>query len=301
LEEFLGVTVLVTGGTGFVGRKVVHALRAEDRPVRVLARKPERQGELQAWGCEIVRGDMTDAESMRRAVAGAEAVIHLVALPPYADPKATQLVMEQGTRNLLAAARESDVRRFVLMSALGVTEATKDLSAYNHAKWEEEQAVQQSGLDHTIFRPSFIFGRDGGLLPRLLRVTRWSPVTPIPSMRELQPIWVDDVAAYFARSLEIGAKGNGIWEIGGPDQVTWSELLERIRRVTGKRRATAQMRPSLLRAGASMARLLPSFGGAQGAVAMLHGDDNVTDIAPAVAAFGIQPISLDEQLRRAVA
>jgi NADH dehydrogenase len=234
-------------------------------------------------------------------VAGAEAVVHLVALPPFADPAATRRVMEQGTRDLVTAAHEAGVRRFVLMSALGVRADTKDLSGYNHAKWDEEQAVQESGLDHTIFRPSFIFGRDGGLLPRLLRVTRWSPVTPIPSPRELQPIWVEDVAAYFARSLEIGAKGNGIWEIGGPDQVTWSELLERIRRVTGKRRATAQLRPSLLRAGASVAKLLPPFRGAQGAVAMLKAEDNVTDIAPAVAAFGIQPISLDEQLRRAVA
>jgi uncharacterized protein YbjT (DUF2867 family) len=295
------VTVLVTGGTGFVGPKVVHALRAENRPVRVLARKPERHGELRAWGCEIVQGDMTDVESLRRAAAGAEAVIHLVALAPFADPKETRRVMEQGTRDLLAAARDSDVRRFVLMSALGVREETKDLSAYNHAKWEEEQAVQESGLDHTIFRPSLVFGRDGGLLPGLLRMTRWSPVTPVPSTRKLQPVWVDDVAAFFARSLEIGAKGNGAWEIGGPDLVSWGQLLERIRRVTGKRRATVEMRPGLLRAGARVTKLLPPFRGANGAVAMLVEDDNVTDIAPAVDAFGIQPISLEEQLRRATA
>jgi uncharacterized protein YbjT (DUF2867 family) len=293
------MTVLVTGGTGFVGPRVVHALRAEDRPVRVLARKPERHGELRAWGCEVVQGDMTDAESLHRAAAGAEAVIHLVALAPFADPKETRRVMEQGTRDLVAAAREANVRRFVLMSALGVREDTKDLSAYNHAKWDEEQAVQESGLEHTIFRPSFVFGRDGGLLPGLLRMTRWSPLTPIPSSRKLQPVWVDDVATFFARSLEIGAKGNGTWEIGGPDQVSWGELLERIRRVTGKRRATMDVRPGLVRAGANVAKLLPPFRGANGAVAMLLEDDNVTDGAPAVNAFGIQPISLDEQLRRA--
>jgi uncharacterized protein YbjT (DUF2867 family) len=185
------------------------------------------------------------------------------------------------------------------MSALGVSAEAKHISGYNHAKWDQERAVQESGIDHTIFRPSFVFGRNGGLLPGLLRLTRWSPVVPVPSTRQLQPIWVDDVARYFARSLEIGAKGNGTWEIGGPDRVTWSELLDRIRRVAGKRRLTFQMPSSLLKAGASAGKLLPPFRGAPGAVAMLEGDDNVTDIASAVEAFGIRPISLDEQLRRA--
>jgi uncharacterized protein YbjT (DUF2867 family) len=295
------MTVLVTGGTGFVGPKVVHALRAAERPVRVLARKPERQDRLRAWGCEIVRGDMTDPASLRLAVEGCEAVVHLVALAPFADPRTTRRVMEQGTCDLVAASREAGVRRFVLMSALGVREDTRDLSAYNHAKWDEEHAVQESGLEHTIFRPSFVFGRDGGLLRGLLRLTRWSPVTPVPSARRLQPIWVDDVAAYFARSLEIGGKGNGTWEVGGPDQVTWGELLERLRRITGKRRVAFQMPIGLLRAGARAGKLLPPFRGAPGAIAMLESTDNVADIGPAVETFGIQPIGLDEQLRRAVA
>jgi uncharacterized protein YbjT (DUF2867 family) len=293
------MTVLVTGGTGFVGPRVVHALRAQERKVRVLARRPERQEQLLAWGCELVRGDMTDAESLRRAVGGCEAVVHLVALPPFADPKATQRVMEQGTRDLLAAAKGAGVRRFVLMSGLGVSEETKDVSAYNHAKWDEEQAVQESGLEHTIFRPSFIFGRDGGLLQRLLRVTRWSPVTPVPSEQKMQPIWVDDVAAFFARSLEIGSNGNGTWEIAGPDQVSWGELNERIKRALGKHRLTVQLPGGFVRAAASGARILPPLRGAPGAAAMLLGEDNVTDIGPAVETFGVEPIRLDDQLRHA--
>jgi len=293
------MTVLVTGGTGFVGPRVVHALRAQERKVRVLARRPERQEQLLAWGCELVRGDMTDAESLRRAVGGCEAVVHLVALPPFADPKATQRVMEQGTRDLLAAAKGAGVRRFVLMSGLGVSEETKDVSAYNHAKWDEEQAVQESGLEHTIFRPSFIFGRDGGLLQRLVRVTRWSPVTPVPSEQKMQPIWVDDVAAFFARSLEIGSNGNGTWEIAGPDQVSWGELNERIKRALGKHRLTVQLPGGFVRAAASGARILPPLRGAPGAAAMLLGEDNVTDIGPAVETFGVEPIRLDDQLRHA--
>ena len=294
------MTVLVTGGTGFVGPKVVHALRAEERPVRVLARKPERQDQLRAWGCEIVAGDMTDAASLRRALEGCEAVVHLVALL-LGSPAAFERVMVQGTRDLVAAAEEAGVRRFVLMSALGTSERAKDVSPYFRAKWEEEQAVEQSGLEHTTFRPSFIFGRDGGVLGNLIRLVRWSPVTPVVGTRELQPIWVEDVAAYFARALEIGAKGNGTWELGGPDRLTWEELNERLRRLMGRRRLAFRMPTGLVKAGASAAELLPPLRGARSGVEMLELEDNVTDISPAVEAFGIQPISLDEQLRRAVA
>jgi len=295
------MTVLVTGGTGFVGPKIVHALRAEDRPTRVLARKPERQTQLQAWGCELAQGDMTDAASLRRAVEGCQTVIHLVALPPFADPKVTERVMEQGTRDLVTAAKEAGVKHFVLMSALGTNERSKDISAFYHAKWEEEQTVKQSGIEHTIIRPSFIFGRDGGLLPGLIRLVRWSPVTPVVGTKKLQPIWVEDVAVYFAKSLSLGAALNKTFELGGPDVVTFSELSDRIRRTLGKRRLAFQVPTGILKAGASVGQVLPPFRGARGATAMLDFEDNATDIAPAVETFGVKPISLDEQLRRAVA
>jgi len=295
------MTVLVTGGTGFVGPKIVHALRAEDRPTRVLVRKPERQTQLQAWGCELVEGDMTDAASLRRAVEGCETVIHLVALPPFADPKVTERVMEQGTRDLVSAAKEAGVERFVLMSALGTNDRSKDISAYYHAKWEEEQTVKQSGIDHTVFRPSFIFGRDGGLLPGLIRLVRWSPVTPVVGTKKLQPIWVDDVAACFARSLSLPGTINQTFELAGADVVTFSELHSRIRRTLGKRRLAFQIPTGMLKAGANVGQVFPPFRGASGAAAMLDFEDNVTDIAPAVETFGVKPISLDEQLRRAVA
>jgi NADH dehydrogenase len=294
------MTVLVAGGTGFVGPKIVHALRAEDRPVRVLTRKPERHEQMRAWGCELVKGDMTDASSLRRAVEGCDAVVHLVGIL-FGKPEEFERVMVQGTRDLVAAAQGGGVKRFVLMSALGTTEQTKDLTPYYHAKWEEELALQSSGLDHTIFRPSFVFGRDGGILGGLIRLVRWSPVTPIVGTRQLQPIWIEDVAAYFARSLQVGKKGNGTWELGGPDRITWEELHERLRRRMGKRRLAFRVPMGLVKAGASVGELLPPLRGARSGVEMLEVDDNVTDIGPAVETFGIQPISLDEQLRRAVA
>jgi uncharacterized protein YbjT (DUF2867 family) len=293
--------ILVTGGTGFVGPKVVHAIRARDRAVRVLARRPERQERLRAWGCEVVAGDMTDAESLRRAVQGCEAVVHLVALPPFADARATERVMAAGTRDLVAAAAAAGVRRFVLMSANGASEETLDVSPYYRAKWEMEQAVKGAALEHVIFRPSFIFGRDGGLLPQQIRLVRWSPVTPALGRHRLQPIWVDDVAAFFAAALSTPAATNRTFDLGGADRVTWAELHAEIRKLLGKRRLAFTMPPGLLRAGASVAQVLPPLRGAPAAIEMLDYGDNVCDPRPAVEALGIEPIGLEEQLRRAVA
>jgi len=295
--------ILVTGGTGFVGTKIVHALRAEDRPVRVLARDPKDAETVAAWGCQVAEGDMTDAASLRRAVAGCEAVIDLVAIISGSRDD-FQRVMIQGTRDLVAAAKDAGVKRFVLMSALGVGERSKDLTAYFHAKWDEEQTVQSSGLDYTIFRPSFVFGPDGGSLPIYIRQVRWSPVITVigDGKRKLQPIWVEDVAAFFAKALETPDALNRTFELGGPDVVTWDELYDRIRRVLGKRRGRVHLPYGLVRAGAAVVEKLPlDLPLSRDAVTMLESEDNVTDITPAVDTFGIRPITLDEQLRRAVA
>ena len=295
------MTVLVVGGTGFVGGHVIHALRAEELDVRVLARRPEKQERFRAWGCEVVQGDMTDAESLRKAAEGAETVVHLVALPPFSKPDAIRRVMEQGTRDLVSAAKSAGVKRFLLMSALGTSERSKDLAPYYHAKWEEEHEVGGSGIEHTIFRPSFIFGRDGGMLPGLISLVRWSPVTPVVGTKKLQPIWVEDVAAYFAKALSAKAAVNQTFELAGPDVVTFAELNERIRRALGKRRLAFQTPTGLLKAGAAAGSLLPPLRGARAGVAMLEFEDNVTDITRAVEALGVKPITLEEQLRRATA
>lgn len=295
--------ILVVGGTGFIGPKIIHALRTEDRPVRVLARKLKDAETLANWGCEVVQGDMTDAASLHRAVDGCEAVIDLVALIS-GKPEEFERVMIQGTQDLVAAAKKARVTRFILMSALGAGERTKELTPYFHAKWEEEQAVLRSGLDYTIFRPSFVFGADGGSLPIYLRQVRWSPVVTVigDGKRRLQPIWVEDVASFFAKSLSTPGAVNRTFEIAGPDVVTWDELYERIRRVLGKRRATIHMPYGLVRAGAAVVEKLPlDFPLSRDAVTMLEFEDNVTEIGPAVETFGIHPITLDEQLRRAAA
>jgi NADH dehydrogenase len=294
------MTILVTGGTGFVGEHVVHALRAAHRDVRALVRDRRRGSTLTAWGCELAVGDMTDPASLRAAAEGADVVVHLVAIIA-GRPEAFRRVMEEGTQALVDAARDGGAKRFVLMSALGLGPETKDLVPYYHAKWEMERSVTASALDHVVFRPSFIFGPSGGVLPLFVRQVRWSPVVPVVGSGEtrLQPIWVEDVAGYFAAAVDPAAP-TGTFELGGPDAVTWNELYERIRRTMGVRRATVHVPFGLMRPAAAIAERLPRAPITRDQLTMLAAGDNVCDIAPAVTAFGIEPLPLDEQLRRAI-
>jgi uncharacterized protein YbjT (DUF2867 family) len=294
--------ILVTGGTGFVGPKVIHALRERDLPTRCLVRTPSSAPaqSLSSWGCELVQGDVTDAAGLRRAVEGCDVVVHLVAIRQGSREK-FERVMEQATRDLVAAAKETGVRRFVLMSALGASEQTKDLVPYYHAKWDMEQTVAGSGLEHVIFRPSFVFGRDGGILPTFRRLARVAPVTPIigSGTQRIQPVWVDDVAAYFAEGVQ-KPDAAGIYELGGPDAVSWNEFWSRLKRVLGVRRPSIHVPIGLMRANALVTERLPGdIPLTRDLLTMLEHGDNVVSNDDAVRTFGLPLVPLDEQLRRA--
>jgi NADH dehydrogenase len=294
------MTILVTGGTGFVGPHVVHALRARDLPVRALVRDPSRAGRLTAWGVELAEGDVTDPASLRRAFDGVEAVVHLVAIIKGSRAD-FETVMAQGTRNVVASAQAVRVRRLVLASALGVDETTKDQVSYYRAKWEMERATKESGLEHVILRPSFVFGRDGGVLPTFVRLARYAPVTPIvgPGTQRLQPIWIEDVAEYYAGALELPAAANRTFELGGPDAPTWDEFWERLKRILGKRRLSLHVPFSLMRAQAILTERLPGAPVTRDQLTMLELGDNVVTDNSAVETFKLPLVPLDEQLRRA--
>jgi NADH dehydrogenase len=294
------VKVLVTGGTGFIGPKVVHALRAQGRDVRALVRDPARASQLAGWGAELVSGDVTDPASLRAAAEGCTHVVHLVAII-VGRPNDFDRVMRQGTESLIAAAKEAGVTRFVHMSALGTSDTTKDTVPYFAAKWAAERALVSSGLEYTIFRPSFVFGRDGGVLPTFIRQVRLSPVVTVigSGLQRSQPIWVDDVAEYFARGVDHPQAANRVFELGGPDVVTWNELYQTIAKVLGKRRRLVHVPFDLARAGARLTERLPGAPLTADQVSMLQAGDNVISNSDAVETFGFPLVPLDEQIRRA--
>jgi NADH dehydrogenase len=295
------VKVLLTGGTGFVGPKDAHALRSRGHDVRALVRRVDRAKTLRAWGCEPVEGDVTDAASLRAAAQGCDVVVHLVAII-RGSREDFDRVMIRGTENLLAAAKEAGVRRFVLMSALGVNERNRELTPYFRAKWAMEQAVDASQIEHVVFRPSFVFGKDGGVLPMFVRQVKLSPLTPVVGSGEirLQPIWIEDVAEFFAQAVDSPGAAGRTFEIGGPEAVSWNELYTRIKNVLDVRRGTVHLPVGLVKAAAFVAERLPRAPITRDQLTMLtEGGDNVCDNVPALEAFDVELVRLDEQIRRA--
>jgi uncharacterized protein YbjT (DUF2867 family) len=298
------VNILVTGGTGFVGPRVVHALRSRDLPVRALARKPEHESKLRSWNVELVQGDMTDPESLKRAVNGVDTVVHLVAIRQGTTEQFRRIMIE-GTQGLLDAAKAAGVKRFVLMSALGTTEDTKDVVPYYGAKWAEEQDVKASGIPYVIFRPSFIFAEGGGILKTFAKLAKIGPVTAVTGKgtQLIQPIWIDDLAQFFAEAGTRDDVLNQTWELGGPDRVDWNEFWARLRRTLGiKRRPTVHMPMWFMRANAVVTERLPgNIPLTRDLLKMLEAGDNVTADNSAAETFGVKLMPLDEQLRRGTA
>jgi uncharacterized protein YbjT (DUF2867 family) len=294
--------ILVTGGSGFVGGHVVHELRGRDLDVRCLVRDPRKGSRLSALGCELVQGDLTDPASLRRAVEGVDSVVHLVAIRQGRE-RDFQRIMVDGTRDLLAAAKDAGVGRFVHMSALGTSEETKDLVPYYRAKWETEQLVQASGVPSAIFRPSFVFARDGGILPAFVKLARYTPVTPITGSgkQRIQPIWAGDVAVYFAEAAVREDVTGKTYEVGGPDAVTWNEFWARLKRTLGQRRPSFHVPMAFMRANALVTERLPGdIPLTRDLLKMLEHGDNVVSNDDAVRTFQISLLPLDDQLRRAV-
>jgi uncharacterized protein YbjT (DUF2867 family) len=289
------MTVLVTGGAGFIGRQLVPALRARGKPVRVLAREAET-----VEGAEVVVGDVTRPETLPAALAGVDAVIHLVAIL-QGKPEDFERVIAGGTRNVVEAAREAGVRRFVYQSALGLNEQSRETIPYFRGKWAAEQAVTGSGLEYVIVRPSFVFSGEGGAFPMFARLAKRAPLTPIVGSGEqrIQPVWIDDMVEVLARAVDEPDAANRTFDLAGPDALDWNEFWARLKQALGVRRPSVHVPMRLMRLQAPLLELLPKPPVTRNELMMLEGGDNTGDVAPAVETFGIELTPLDEQLRRA--
>lgn len=224
--------ILVTGGTGFVGREVVRQLRAAGHRVRVVARHPGRTG---AWaddpGVESVAADARDVKALTAAMSGVTAVVHLVGIIMETPKISFEIAHTQITANVLAAAKAAGVRRYIQMSALGTRPDA--VSRYHRTKWEAEELVRASGLDWTIVRPSMIFGPGNKSFRVLAAFMRWPwdflNSYTFPNLgggtARVQPVAVNDVAQAIVRALSNEAAIGKTYDLCGPEPMTWSDVL----------------------------------------------------------------------------
>jgi uncharacterized protein YbjT (DUF2867 family) len=293
--------ILVTGASGFVGRHVVRTLTAGGLRVRAMVRSAAGAAQLAGVECELVRGEMTELQSLRAATVGCHTVVHLVSLLNGSKDELDR-VMVRGTNDLVAEARNAGIRRIVLMSALGTSERMAERAPYYRAKWAMEEAVRRSGIPHAVLRPSIVFGADGGVLPRLVKLAALSPVTPIlgRGAQRIQPIWIDDLAE--AARLALDAKDGAIVELGGPDVVSWRELLQAIHAARGSSRPTLPIPTRLARASVALVEHLPGKPITREELTMIAlGDIIVSDGGRGMRELGLtELVPLADQLQQSV-
>ena len=290
--------VFVTGATGFVGRTVIQALRAEGYVVRCLVRRGSEPDLRGVEAIERVEGDVLSRQTLEEGMAGCDAVVHLVGIIREHVPTNTTFyrVHVQGTSNVVAAAASVGVRRYIHMSALGAREGAR--SRYHQTKWAAEEAVHACSLPWTIVRPSVIYGRGDGFVSLLVRVVRRLPVVPLIGGGRLQPVPVEQVAQGLARALARPAAVKQTYEVGGPDRVTLGELVDLIGKVLGRRRILKFNVPRVVvRVATRALHRLPYFPLTPDQLLMLE-EDNVCDPAPFFSTFGLAPLPLATGLRQ---
>ena len=215
--------ILVTGGTGFVGSHIVRRLGLEKITMRCLVRNGSNVKRLKELGIELAYGDLTDTQSLKKALEGVETVIHLIGIIVERKGATFEIIHTQGTRAFVEACKDAGVKRFIYISALGARENAR--SRYHRTKWEAEQAVIKSGMDYVIFRPSIMIGEGGEFITMLSGIMQKAPVIPvIGGKSKLQPIYVENTADCVIRSLVEPKIINRIFKIGGPEQMTYREL-----------------------------------------------------------------------------
>lgn len=242
--------ILITGGTGFVGRALVRQLFDSGYPVRTLLRPSPRTPRLpKGVPVEVAVVSLGDARGLRAALRDVDTIVHLAGaehLGRNADLLATDI---QGTQNLAQAAAQAGVKRFIYLSHIGADRA----SAFpvHKAKGIAEEHIRKSGVPHTIVRSSIVFGPEDHFTTVFAKLLRRAPgIFPIPGdgQTRIQPLWVEDLVTCLLWALESPETINKTYEVGGSEYFTLRQTLENIMQVIGKRRLLTTVPPPLLRA-----------------------------------------------------
>ena len=239
--------VALFGGTGFVGSYIVKELVREGYIPKVLVRNGSLSKIISS--CELVRGDIQNKNAIKETIQGTDVVIYTIGIIrefPKEDITFKELQLN-GLKRCIEIARKIAVKRFILMSANGVK---PDGTAYQQTKWQAEEALKESGLNWTIFRPSLIFGDpDGEGRPEFCTQIRddmlslpfpaplfYNGLFPLNSgLFSMSPIHVKNVAEFFVKSINMKVCEKNTFDLGGPESLTWKEIIHQIALASGKR------------------------------------------------------------------
>lgn len=224
--------ILVTGGTGFVGTALRRELKQLGHHVRLLVRVESAHKIDPREGFEVVTGDVLDTHACMRAVAGMDAVYHLVGIRrEYPDDGITYEAMHtEAAYGIFDAARRAGVQRAVYLSALGARADSR--SRYQTTKFEAEEILRNTGMRWTIFQPSVIFGPGDEFHPLVADLVHRHVVPIIDGGKTLmQPVSLANVAGPLARTVTMPETQGKIYEIGGPERIAFADILYKVARV----------------------------------------------------------------------
>lgn len=254
-------TILVTGGTGFIGQALVRHLADAGHRVRLLLRASSQSPKLpRSVPVEVTVSGLDDERGLRAAMVGVDTVYHLAGTEWRGAYASLVDIDIQGTQNVVTAAIDARVKRFFFVSHLGADRA----SAYPvlKAKAIAEEFIRRSGIGYTIMRTAIVFGRNDGFTTGLAQLLSTLPrIFLVPGDGEslLQPLWVEDLATCLTWALDDERTLNQMYEIGGPEYLTFNQVIMMITEVLGIQRTIIHMRQPYLRAmTVFLENLLPS-------------------------------------------
>ncbi len=285
--------ILVTGAAGYVGNNLVRRLVAAGHPVRAMVRQRDKAEARLADVRDqvgIVTGDVTQPETLAAAMQGVEAVIHLVAVAIESGSATYTRINTQGTINVVDAAQAAGVRRFINMSQNGARSDSP--YPFLASKGKAQDYVAASGLDWTALRPSVIFGPQDEFANVQARLIKLTPlVFPIvgDGSAKFQPVWVGDVVEALARSLDHADAAGQEYALGGPEVLTYRQIVERVLAALGTRRLLVNVPVPLLRPVVKLMEVaLPNPPVTTTLLNMLDEENTVAHNA-LVEVFGIEP------------
>ena len=255
--------ILVTGASGYVGNNLVRRLVQMGKPVRAMVgnkdKALQRLGDIEPY-IEIVKGDVTRPETLSEWMTGVDTVIHLVAIAIEKGRRTYELVNTQGTINVVDAAKKAGAKRFLNMCQNGATSQVP--YRFLKSKGIAQEYVAASGLDWTAFRPSVIWGPQDEFANVQARLVYLSPIIfPVvgDGLARFQPVYVGDVVEAFVKSLDDSSTIGHEYELGGPEVLTYTEIVKRVLRALHTRRTLIKVPVVVLRpAVIAMQILLPN-------------------------------------------
>ena len=292
--------VTVFGGSGFIGRHTVRALARRGYRVRVACRRPDLAGHLQPLGnvgqIQAVQANLRVRWSVDRAVEGADHVINLVGILYESGRQRFDDVQQSGARAVAEAAR-AEGAGMTQLSAIGAD--PESASVYGRTKAGGEAAVMEVLPGATVLRPSIVFGPEDEFFNRFANMARFSPVLPLigGGGTKFQPVYVGDVAEALARTVDGTVEGGRIYELGGPEALSFRECMDRMLKVIDRSRILLPVPWWLAYMKASVLGLLPNPLLTSDQVTLLKTDNVVSAAAQAegrtLAGLGITPQSID--------